>query len=180
MLEFNTYEELFNYKTDHLDCFTDCIFRDKTLKISYNGTRVSLYSDYDFYVQILQKITEIFCVTNKFSIYTRSLPETYGIRTWYSIQIEKRDNLIIGTVSIGNAANDVDLLLNNLPELNILNVHLEDSDKLKYLTNPPVSLQEINIIHRWKEINKTIGDFMHLFGKIPFGCSINLKYNNNT
>lgn len=179
MLKFNTYEELFNYKTDRLDCFKDCIFRDKTLKISYNGKRISLYSDYDFYVQILQKITEIFCVTNKFSMCIRSLPEIYGIRTWYSIQIEKRDDLIIGTVSLGNAANDVDLLLNNLPELNILNVHLKDSDKLKYLMNPPVSLQEINIIHRWKEINKTIDDFMHLFDKKPFGCSINLKYINN-
>ena len=176
MLEFNTYEELFNYKTDHLDYFTPCIFRDKTLEISYNGTRVSLYIDYDFYVQILQKLTEILCITNKFSMCIRSLPKTFRIRTWYSIEIEKKDNLIIGTVSLGNSSDDVHLLLNNLPELDVLNVHLADSDKFKYLTNPPVSLQEINIIYRWTEINKTIGDFMHLFGKIPFGCSVNLKY----
>ena len=172
MLEFNTYEELFNYKTDHLDCFKDCIFRDKTLKISYNGKIISLFTDYEFYNQILQKLTEIFCITNKFSIYIEPLPNYYGIT------IEKREELIIGYVTMGNS-NNTHLLLHNLPELNVLNISLGDSDKLKYLINPPVSLQEINIIHRWKEINKTIGDFMHLFGKIPFGCSVNLKYNKN-
>jgi hypothetical protein len=176
MLVFNTYEELFNYKTDHLDWFTDCIFKDKLLKISYNGLRVELFSDYDFYVQILQNLSEIFCITNKFTMCISSFPVTYGIRTWYTIQIEKEDDLIIGTINLGNASDDVHLLLNNLPELDVLNVHWVDSDKLKYLTNPPVSLQEINIIYRCKEIKKTIDDFVHIFTKIPFGCSVKLKY----
>ena len=70
-------------------------------------------------------------------------------------------------------------ILDNLPELNILNISIGCVEKIKYLTNPPVTIQEINIVHSINNYEKTIDDFMHHFFKIPFGCSVNLKYINN-
>lgn len=174
MLKFDTYEELFTYKSEFINRIIDCVFIDKPLKISYNGKKISLFTDYEFYNQILQKITEILHITNKFSIFIEPLPNYYGIT------IEKREELIIGDVMISNSNNNKNFLLHNLPELNVLNISLGDGENLKYLTNPPPTLQEINIVHNINNYIKNIDDFKHLFNKIPFGCSVNLiKYNKN-
>jgi hypothetical protein len=169
MLKFDTYEDLFTYKIEFTHGIKQCIFIDKIFKIYYDGKQNNLFIDYEFYIQILKNLTEILNITNKFIIF---LP----VPNYYGICIEKKDDLIIGTIKSGYILNDPILLLNNLPEINVLNIALEDVEKLKYLTNPPVTIQEINIVHRIDNYKRTIDDFIHLFNKIPFGCSINLKY----
>ena len=171
MLKFDTYEELFTYKNEFTHSIKDCIFIDKIFKIYYYGNKNILFTDYEFYIQILKNLTEILNITNLFVIF---LP----VPNYYGICIEKKDNLIIGTIMPGYILDDSTLLLNNLPELNVLNIALEDVEKLKYLTNPPSTIQEINIVHRIDNYKKTIDDFMHHFLKIPFACSVNLKYEN--
>ena len=89
MLKFDTYEELFTYKYVSL-YFIDCIFIDRNIKFSGNREeRISLFVDYDFYIQILQNLTQILNITNKFCIYIKPTNGFCGI------EIEKSGNFHI-------------------------------------------------------------------------------------
>lgn len=46
MLIFNTYIELFTYKTINKNRINDCIFKNTPLRIAYNETNIILFTDY--------------------------------------------------------------------------------------------------------------------------------------
>ena len=166
MLIYDRYEDLFNYRGDNYK-IVGCIFQHTNMQISYDGEKISLFSDYNFYLMIKDDLKKIFKIVNIFTIWIGNQSNRYGVT------FSKSGELTEGYLSLGTINQDVSNLVNNLPELDVLSLACGDAMKLIQMINPPVTLKQINIM--CSPTPNNVNDYLKYIVKVPADCIISCK-----
>ncbi len=166
MIQFNTYEELFNYIID--GHFLECSFKNKQFHISTFSEAVIFYGDNELYNQLKEDINTIFKITNSFA-FSFTLPSFNGVEF-----TKHPDNSVEANLGLYNNSFP-NYLLSNLPNIDIVSIYYKDRNELLKLVNLPITLKYIYIkvddmnILSTEELNK----FKNI--KLPFGADIQFK-----
>lgn len=173
MLIYDRYEDLFNYKGDDY-IIVDCIFQQKNMKISYDGKKVSLFSDYDFYLMIKNDLENIFKIVNIFNIRIKHIYGRHNVLSeYYGITFSKSSEIIEGYLDLGSVHLNVSNLVNNLPNIDGLSIRCGSVKKLKQMINPPITLKYINIM--CSPTLNNINNYLKYIVKVPVDCVVSCK-----